>query len=65
MPLFGTLDKFIGGALALIALYLFVANPNAVNQILNSLAQLSTGVFGTLQGRPVQIGAAGSGINVR
>lgn len=43
--------KFFGGAFALIALYLIVANGREVNQILGSFATSSSQIFRTLQAR--------------
>ena len=47
----GTLDKFLGGALALIFVYLLVANSGGAQKVLESLASLTSGTFKTLQGR--------------
>jgi hypothetical protein len=46
-------ESFLGGAVILIAVYLLLANGNAANAILNSLARMGVGIFGTLQGRDV------------
>jgi hypothetical protein len=39
--------------LGLILVFLLVKNAASVNQIFNSLAGATIGIFGTLQGRPV------------
>jgi hypothetical protein len=49
--MFGTLDKFIAGALGLIFLYLLVNNASGATQVFNSLAKGASDVFKTLQGR--------------
>lgn len=46
-------QKIIGTMLGLILVYLLVKNASSVNTIFNSLAGATIGVFGTLQGRPV------------
>lgn len=46
-------EKIIGTMLGLILVFLLVKNASAVNQIFTSLAGATIGVFGTLQGRPV------------
>lgn len=46
-------EKIIGTMLGLILVYLLVRNASSVNTIFNSLAGATIGVFGTLQGRPV------------
>lgn len=48
-----TVEKILGTMLGLILVYLLVRNASAVNTIFNSLAGATIGVFGTLQGRPV------------
>lgn len=46
----GTIDKFLGGALALIALYLLFNSQQAAS-VIGSLAQGGSSIFRTLQGR--------------
>lgn len=46
-------EKIIGLMLGLILVYLLVKNASSVNQIFNSLAGATVGIFGTLQGRNV------------
>lgn len=48
-----TVEKVLGTMLGLILVYLLVRNASAVNTIFNALAGATIGVFGTLQGRPV------------
>lgn len=45
------LDKFLGTSLALVALYLFLANYQAASQILATLGTVTNTTFATLQGR--------------
>lgn len=47
------LEAIVGTMLGLILVYLLVKNSSAVNTIFNALAGATIGVFGTLQGRPV------------
>jgi tetrahydromethanopterin S-methyltransferase subunit C len=51
-----TIEWVLGIMLGLVALYLVLVNPAAVNQILGSLGNLGAQTFGTLQGRNVQSG---------
>lgn len=46
-------EAIVGTMLGLILVYLLVRNAPAVNTIFNALAGATIGVFGTLQGRPV------------
>ena len=46
-------EAIIGSMLGLILVYLLVKNAAAVNTVFNALAGATIGVFGTLQGRPV------------
>lgn len=46
-----TLNLYIGGALALIALYLIVAQGNNSNQILTTLSSANVNAVKALQGR--------------
>lgn len=54
------IEAVLGIMLGLVALYLVLVNPQAVNQILGSLGSLGAQTFGTLQGRAV----SGGGITV-
>lgn len=54
------LEKFITGAFALIAIYLFIYNGDKTSQVIKSFATGSSNVFATLQGR----GSAGAGLAV-
>lgn len=45
------LEKFITGAFALIAIYLFIFNGSKTSEVIKSFADGSSGVFKTLQGR--------------
>ena len=47
------LEVILGTMLSLVALYLVLVNPQAVDQILRSLGGLGAATFGTLQGRSV------------
>lgn len=47
------IEKILGTMLGLILVYLLVKNADSVNTIFRSLAGATIGVFGTLQGRPV------------
>lgn len=49
----GKVEAIIGTMLGLILVFLLVKNADSVNKILTSLAGATIGVFGTLQGRPV------------
>jgi hypothetical protein len=46
-----TLEKFIAGAFALIAIYLFVFNADKTSMVIKAFASGSSNVFQTLQGR--------------
>lgn len=56
----GTIEKVLAIMLGLIALYIIVVNPSAVDQILRSIGAVGSQTFGTLQGRNV----SGGGISV-
>lgn len=57
----GAIEKFFGGAFALVLVYLLVRNASGVNQILTSFARGSSQVFATLQGSGSGIGQIGAG----
>lgn len=59
----GALEKFLAGAVVLIAIYLLLVNPGGTAQVFSGFAQLLSGVFGTLQGRAVSYGGA-AGVTV-
>lgn len=46
-----TLSTYITGALALIALYLLVANASDTARVVNALSEANTGAIRALQGR--------------
>lgn len=46
-------EAIIGSMLGLILVYLLVKNAESVNTVFKALAGATIGVFGTLQGRPV------------
>lgn len=48
-----SVEGIVGVMLGLILVYLLVKNADSVNTIFNALAGATMGVFGTLQGRPV------------
>ena len=48
-------EKFVAGAFGLIVLYL-IFNAQNFDQVIGGIASNSAGVFGTLQGRPVDFG---------
>jgi hypothetical protein len=52
-----TIEKLYTLALGLVALYLILSNPKAVNQIMTAWASFNIGTFGVLQGRNVQGGS--------
>jgi len=54
------LEYVVGGVFLLIALYLIVVNPNAVDQIIKASATFGVSSIGVLQGRTVQ----GAGVSV-
>ena len=54
------LEATLGIMLGLVALYLVLVNPGAVDQIFRSLGNFGALTFGTLQGRDV----SGSGIRI-
>lgn len=57
-------EKFLGGAVILIFVYLVIINYQGTTAALNGFAQMLTGVFGTLQGRAVSYGGS-AGVTVR
>jgi hypothetical protein len=56
-----TVERLYTIALSLVALYLVLSAPQAVNQILKSLAGFNIGTFGVLQGRTVSGGGFSAG----
>lgn len=49
--MFGTVDKYIAGAFALIALYLLIANADESNTVIKALGNFNVGAIKALQGR--------------
>ena len=45
------LEKYVTGALALVALYLVLKDAGKTNDVLSGLANLNRSAFSTLQGR--------------
>ncbi len=47
----GTVDKYIAGAFALIALFLLVRNPDGVNKAITAIGSFNVNAIKALQGR--------------
>lgn len=48
-----TVEKVVGTALGLVALFLLLNNPKGVNELFGSIGKFSTASLGTLQGRTI------------
>jgi hypothetical protein len=61
MGALSTIEKLYTIALGLVALYLILSAPKAVNQILTSIGNFNIATFGVLQGRTVSGGSFSAG----